>query len=109
MTADLEKSKKDVDAKHAIGLRWKTRGDGLIAEAKTRQEALNEKEKLVSELNSKVEGLTKELEESKAKIGELEKKVATPAPAASIPAAVPVPAGGANVPVESVELVSFLR
>jgi hypothetical protein len=54
------------------------------------------------ELTTKVEGLTKELEGSKAKIGELEKKAVAPAPA---PAAAATPSS-AEVPTDSAELVS---
>lgn len=96
LTADLEKSKRDVDQKHSIGMRWKTRADSLILEAKTRTDSLAENEKLIGELKSKVEGLTKELEASKAKIAELEKKVAIPVPAA---------ATGAEASADSAELV----
>jgi predicted nucleic acid-binding Zn-ribbon protein len=89
--------------KHSIGIRWKARADTLTQEARTRQTTLEEKEKAVAELTTKVEGLTKELEGSKAKIGELEKK-ATPAPApASAAAATPT---SAEVPTDSAELVS---
>jgi nucleoprotein TPR len=103
LTADLEKSKKDVEMKHSIGIRWKARADTLTQEARTRQTTLEEKEKAVAELTTKVEGLTKELEGSKAKIGELEKKAVTPAPAA---AAVATPTS-AEVPADSAELVSL--
>jgi len=73
----------------------------LIQEAKTRQAALEEKEKLVAELNGKVEGLNKELEESRAKIAELEKKVATPAPVTATNT-------GGEVSGDNAELVSLL-
>jgi peptidoglycan hydrolase CwlO-like protein len=88
--------------KHSIGIRWKARADTLTQEARTRQTTLEEKDKAVAELTTKVEGLTKELEGSKAKIGELEKKAVTPAPAA---AAVATPSS-AEAPVDSAELVS---
>jgi phage shock protein A len=65
---------------------------------------LEEKEKAVAELTTKVEGLTKELEGSKAKIGELEKKAAT-APASAV-AAVATPSS-TEVSTDSAELVSF--
>jgi len=89
--------------KHSIGIRWKARADTLTQEARTRQTTLEEKEKAVMELTTKVEGLTKELEGSKAKIGELEKKAAAPAPAA---AAVATPTS-AEASTDSAELVSF--
>lgn len=76
LTSDLEAARKDVDTKHSIGMRWKSRGDQLIAEAKTRTETLAARDQTVTELNEKVAGLTKELEGTKAKITELEKKVA---------------------------------
>jgi predicted nucleic acid-binding Zn-ribbon protein len=104
LTADLEKSKKDVEMKHSIGIRWKARADTLTQEARSRQTTLEEKEKAVAELTTKVEGLTKELEGSKAKIGELEKKAAAPAPAPA-PAAAATPTS-AEVPTDSAELVS---
>ena len=86
LTADLEKSKKDVEAKHSIGLRWKGRADTLTTEAKAQKESLAESEKLVSELKAKVDDLTKELEASKGKIAELEKdkKTTAPAPTAGV-------------------------
>lgn len=56
-------------------MRWKSRGDQLIAEAKTRTETLSARDQTVTELNEKVESLTMELDGAKAKITELEKKV----------------------------------
>ena len=84
--------------KHSIGIRWKARADTLTQEARTRQTTLEEKEKAVAELTTKVEGLTKELEGSKAKIGELEKKAVTPAPVAT--------PSSAEASTDSAELVS---
>lgn len=88
--------------KHNIGIRWKSRADTLTQEARTRQTALEEKDKSISDLTTKVEGLNKELEGSKAKIGELEKKAATPVPSAA-PVATP---GSTEAPADSAELVS---
>jgi len=88
--------------KHSIGIRWKARADTLTQEARTRQTTLEEKEKAVAELTTKVEGLTKELEGSKAKIGELEKKAAAPA-AATV--ATPT---SAEASIDSAELVRLL-
>ena len=62
---------------------------------------MEEKEKLVTELNGKIEGLNKELEESRAKIAELEKKVAAPTPVAATNT-------GGEVSGDNVELVSLL-
>jgi nucleoprotein TPR len=76
LTSDLEAARKDVETKHSIGMRWKGRGDALIAEAKTRTETLAARDQTITELNEKVDNLTKELEDTKAKITELEKKVA---------------------------------
>ena len=89
--------------KHHIGIRWKSRADTLTQEARTRQTTLEEKDKTISELTTKVEGLTKELEGSKAKIGELEKK-ATAAPSAT-PVATP---SSSEAPADTAELVSPL-
>jgi len=90
--------------KHHIGIRWKSRADTLTQEARTRQTTLEEKDKTISELTTKVEGLTKELEGSKARIGELEKKVATPAPA-SAPVATP---SSTETPADTAELVRHI-
>jgi len=88
--------------KHHIGIRWKSRADTLTQEARTRQTTLEEKDKTISELTTKVEGLTKEIEGSKTKIGELEKKAATPAPSAT-PVATP---SSTEAPTDTAELVS---
>lgn len=76
LTTDLEKSRKDVENKHSIGMRWKTRGDGFIADLKTRSETISAHVQTITDLNGKVDSLTQELEGNKTKIAELEAKVA---------------------------------
>lgn len=87
--------------RYQIGIRWKQRGDTLIAEAKTRSEALAAQEQIVTELNAKVEELGKELESARAKVAELEKKVSENAGAPSGETAAPA--------ADNAELVSRSR
>lgn len=76
LTADLEKAKSESDAKHGIGMRWKSRADQLAGDVKNRNETIATRDQTITELNEKVETITKELEGTKSKISELEKKVA---------------------------------